>query len=383
MGQRGEDPARGAAHGLHASSHDSDQRQIGLDLYGIRLGQPVDRGNYSLLFVHEFVLMDDDRHCINAGRHVLEGDAALFEGLQDLAAKADLGIHQGLGDQDRAESLLAGDAGDDITGFLACALDDPGAVCIRLVGVADIDRNTLMSDREDRVLVKDGSAHVRELSQFSVGDRLDSDGIVDDAGIRDHETGYVGPVLIDVGPAGPGDDRSCDVAAASGESLDIAVKSSSVESGDHGPGILFQRLGEHFIGLLGVQIAVLVKKDHVLGVQELISQIARHNTAVEIFAAGSRVIAVGILVHAALDLRELAFQAEPFKTESLNDLVIALLDDIEFLSEILILGSLGMHSVKKIGDLVISAETLSGSGGNDIHAGGILPDDVSDLLELF
>jgi hypothetical protein len=42
-----------------------------------------------------------------------------------------------------------------------------------------------------------------------------------------------------------------------------------------------------------------------------------------------------------------------------------------------------MHSVKKIGDLVISAETLSGSGGNDIHAGGILPDDVSDLLELF
>ena len=239
-----------------------------------------------------------------------------------------------------------------------------------------------MSDGEDRVLVKNGGAHIRELSQFSVGDRLYADGIVDDAGIRHHKTGDVRPVLIDVGPAGSRDDRSCDVAAASGECLDVSVESSSVEAGDDGLGGLFQYLGQDFIGLLRVQIAVLVKEDDVLGVQELVTQIARHDAAVQVFAAGSRVIAVRILMHAALDLREFALETKALETKSIDDLLIALLDDIELLAKIIIFGSFGLHSVKKIGDLVVSAEPFSGCGGNDIHPGGILSDDVSDLLKL-
>ena len=104
---------------------------------------------------------------------------------------------------------------------------------------------------------------------------------------------------------------------------------------------------------------MFVEEDDVLGINELISEIARHDASVQVFPAGSRVIAVRILLHAPLDLSEFSLEAESLKAESVYDLLVSFPDRVEFNSEILIFGSLGMHSVEKIRDFIISAESFS------------------------
>ena len=43
-------------------------------------------------------------------------------------------------------------------------LYDQGSLCLRIIGIADIDRNAGLSYREYRVLMKYGSSHIRKLS---------------------------------------------------------------------------------------------------------------------------------------------------------------------------------------------------------------------------
>ena len=118
---------------------------------------------------------------------MLEGDSVFFKCLQHSAAKTDLSIHHIFFDIDRAEALLAGDTGDHIFGFLTGAAYDPGTGILRLIGVTDIDGNTLLTYREDGVLMQDAGSHIGQLTKLTVGDDFDNFRIINNSGISDQE----------------------------------------------------------------------------------------------------------------------------------------------------------------------------------------------------
>ncbi len=103
---------------------------------------------YVILLLSRNRFVNHNGHRIVAGRHVLEGNAVLLKSLQNLAAKADLGIHHGLRDRNRAETLLTGYTRDRIIGLSGCALDDPGTFIFRTVCIFNVDRDALGANRE-------------------------------------------------------------------------------------------------------------------------------------------------------------------------------------------------------------------------------------------
>ena len=129
---------------------------------------------------------------------MLKGDSVLLKRLQYLSAETDLGVHHIFFNIHRAEAFFTGDTGDDIFGLLAGASHDPGTVVFRRIGVSDIDGNTLLTYREDGILMKDAGTHVSQFTQFFVGDGLDRNRIFHDARVGYQETGYIGPVLVEV-----------------------------------------------------------------------------------------------------------------------------------------------------------------------------------------
>ena len=163
----------------------------------------------------------------------------------------------------------------------------------------------------------------------------------------------------------------------------MSVKSSSVKSGNDRLGSIRKLLRENLIGLFSIQVAMFVKENDILCIYKFVTQIARHNAAVEVFTSGSRVVAVRTLVHSALDLGELAFQTESLQSQTVYDLIVALLYLFQFLSEILVLRGFGNHPVEKVGDLLVSAESLPGCRWNDIYSGRITHYDLTDFFKLF
>ena len=61
-----------------------------------------------------------------------------------------------------------------------------------------VDRDSLLTEWEDGVLMKDGSSHVGKLTQLTVGNGGNDFRILDDTRIGYQETGNIGPVLVDV-----------------------------------------------------------------------------------------------------------------------------------------------------------------------------------------
>ena len=66
------------------------------------------------------------------------------------------------------------------------------------VGVADIQRNVLLSHGEHRALVQHLRAHIAQLAQLVIGYALDGVGIIDDARIGHEYARYVRPVFVHV-----------------------------------------------------------------------------------------------------------------------------------------------------------------------------------------
>ena len=231
--------------------------------------------------------------------------------------------------------------------------------------------------------MKDRCAHIGELTQFPVGDRLDPGGILDDPGIRDQKAGYIGPVFIDVGVAGPRYNRACDIRPSPGKGLDFAFMAAAVEAGDHG---IFH-FGEPFFhcphGLAVVQDAFLIKEDHFKGIHKFKSQIGGHDTAVQMFSAGGREIRIRIFFHPGFDPGKLFIQGKILELQPLDDLIIAVFDLGQRLGEILSVLRLRRHSVQKVCHLDVPVKAFSRGGGDDIAPGLIRQNDRCDFFKLF
>ena len=377
-----EDPAGRAALRLHAAAHNCDECQIGLDFNRVRIRKPVNRGDDLLLFVHKFRLMHNDRHGINAGRHVFEGNSAFLKGLQHFSAKANLRVHHILGDQYRAEIFLARDAGDCVTGFLTGTFHNPGAVVFRPVRIADVDRNSLSADRKNRIFMQNTRAHIRQLTQFLVGDRLDCRRIVHNSGIRDKEARDVRPVLVHIRSASAGNNRAGDIGAAAGECFDPAVKALPEETGNYRLLHLLQPLSQNLFCFTGIQRALFRKEDHFRRIDEFISKVRGHQNAVEILAAGSRVILVRTGGQAFFDFSELVVKRNG-KAKTLDDLIVPGTDVAKRIAEALSFLRRVITAVQQIRHLRVAGKAFAGSGRDYIYAGFIRADDIADFAELF
>ena len=231
---------------------------------------------------------------------------------QNLPQHTHLAAHAPLGQRDDGEVLLAGNAGDKPVGIRIPVkpLPDHGARILGGIGIADVQRDVLLPDREDGSLVEDLGTAVAQLPQFVVGDLRDGLGIVHDPGVRHQDAGHVGPVLVDIGIQSRRRQCAGDVAAPPGEGLDLPVRELAVEAGDHHAGAAHQD-PQSLIAALLVHGAVEAEMDPVRCVDELEAQEIRHEPGGEILAPGGQLIlGDGLLVQLGLQGRKLRLQVD-------------------------------------------------------------------------
>ena len=112
LGQRGEDFGGDADAADHALADHGQHRHVALDLDAVRLDDAADLGDDFVLLAVQFLVGQDDRERVNAGRRVLVGDAVRLQNLQHLAPVAALLVHHRLLGEQRREPLAARDADD-------------------------------------------------------------------------------------------------------------------------------------------------------------------------------------------------------------------------------------------------------------------------------
>ena len=183
-----------------------------------------------LFFCCKLTLMNKYRHGIDAGRHMLKGKIVILKDAKYFSAKANLGIHHALLNRDGCEAFLSCDTGDCKFRFTAGILHDHGSRILWCVGVQHVDRDSLLTEWEDGVLMKDGSSHVGKLTQLTVGNGGNDFRILDDTRIGYQETGNIGPVLVDVSVYGLCHDGTSDIGSAAGEGFYASVRFCAVES---------------------------------------------------------------------------------------------------------------------------------------------------------
>ena len=226
---------------------------------------------------------------------MLNRDAVFFKSLKNLPAEADLGIHHCLCDKNGAEALLAGNAGNGIGGLFGCAFYDPSTICLGIVGIADVDRNSLCTDRENSIFMKNGSTHVGKLTELTVGDGINGYRILDHSGIGKHKAGYICPVLIGFCSCGSSNNGAGYIRAAAGEGFNLHILTAAIEAGDNGIRHSFQTFAENLLCLIEVCIALFIKEDHFISIDKFEAKIVGKDLAVQIFSSGSRIILIGIL----------------------------------------------------------------------------------------
>ena len=280
MGKGGENSSGSAACGTHSSSDDGDQSKIRLQFNVVRIHSFMDSGQYLLFFLFELIFMYKNCHCIDAGRHMFDGNPVFIKLFQYLAAESDFGVHHCFFNGHGSKSICPGNSGNGIFWLSAGTLYDQCALVLWSIGVADIDRDADFTDREDRILMKYSCPHIRKFTKFTVGDCLDGFWICNNAWICDQKSGYIGPVFIQVSHSCTGNQRACDIRTAAGKCDNGSVFFRTVESRDDSKFFPFKTKGEQFVCFLVIQTAVFMKADHFSCIDKTKSQIICHNDTI-------------------------------------------------------------------------------------------------------
>ena len=200
MCERCEDSSRCTSGGSHAPSDYSDEGKVCFYVNAVRMCHTMYAGNNLLLLIHELILVNEYRHGIDSRRHMLNRDSVVLEYSENLATESDLTVHLGLIYIYRTEALLTCNTGNYVLRLLTGALHNPCTRVLGSVGILNINRYSLSSNREDCILMKNGSTHVRKLSKLSVGNCFNRFRIINYTWIGYQESRYIRPVLIQVNP---------------------------------------------------------------------------------------------------------------------------------------------------------------------------------------
>ena len=274
VGNHAED-ARGGALGVdHALADDGDEGQSVLHAHVVGLQPLLDLLQDLLTRGSQRLGRDEDGDGVDAGRAVLKGNAMLGENLQQLRHEANLAVHHGLFHVHAAEALVACDAGHDALVRVGRERgDDERAGVGRTVGVADVDGDVRPADGEDRILMQDGRAHVRKLTQLTIGNVVDHVRMLDDARVGGQNAGNIRPVFIQASTDGTGDNGAGHVRSAAREGVHRTVWHGPVEAGDHGVLHADKRVPDGGIRRLRVERAVGPEQDHLRRVDKAEAEI--------------------------------------------------------------------------------------------------------------
>ena len=313
---------------------------------------------------------------------MLKANLAFLERLKETAAKADLGIHHILFDRnDRKASLTCNSRNDVLRDRLGRMRNDHRSLIVRTVGIADVDRDSRIADREDRILMENGCSHVGKLAKLLVGDRFNHARILNKTGIRHQKARNVGPVLVKIGVYRACNDRARDIRAAAREGLDRTVRHASVEARNDGAIMLLQDRGKNDIGFLGIKITVLAEEDILLRINEIKAKVICENNSVQILAAAGDVVAPRAMENGGSDGLKFLLKRK-IKSELLNDRAVTVFDLFEGFVDLLI-GKRELKAlVKKVGYLIILRKALSGSRRNDVPAAGLSTNDLPDHAKM-
>ncbi len=333
---------------------DRDEGEVVFNEERIRLDGFLNLGEDRVPFGSEVDGLDDDGHGVDAGGDVLKGDVVRGEDIQHLGAEADLTVHHILFDQDGAEALMTGDAGNGARrGVLRHVRDDQRAGIFRVVGVADVDGDVRALHRENGVFMQDGGAHVGKLAQFAVGDDVDRARVVDDLRVRGEHAGDIGPVLVNIGVDSAGDNGAGDVGSAAGEGLDLAVGGRAVEAGDDRAEGGGQDFAQAAVGLVGEEIARRVEMNVVRGVDEFIADEGGEDFGVQVFAAAGHVIPFRGALQVLADDLNFGFQIE-VQFQVFDDVGETLLDLAEDGFEVFAVRGGVIAGVEHVGDFGVA-----------------------------
>ena len=360
MGKSREDPSCSASLGFHSTTNNCDQCKVRFHLHKIRLYQTVDTCDNLLLFLLKFVLMNIYSHGIDSGWYMLKADPLIFKYLKYLASEPNLTVHHGFLDINRAEAFLSGDTGNSKFRLLTGALYDQSTFILRAVCVTDIDRNSLFTNRENGILMKNSSSHVGKLTKFSVCDCLDRLRIVNDAWICYKKTGNVRPVLINICMNSFCNQRSGHIRTTSGKCLYRAICTCAVKSRNNRMLGFAEFFGKEFIGLLRFQITSFIKTDHRSCIHKIISKVCSHDLTIEELSSGCRILDSCLCTEIFIDFLELLLKRKA-QSEALDDLIISRLDRINLLSDILPFRCCVITSIKHISHFDIIVKSLSRS----------------------
>ena len=256
---------------------------------------------------------------------MFNGNIIIFKHLQNLAAESDFGIHHRFFNRDRSEILLTCDTCNCKTRFSASIFYDQSSLIFRCIGIADIDRDTFFTYREDCIFMKYSCSHVRQLSQFSVCNHIDRLWILDDSWISDQETRYICPVFIHIGMYSLCNDRTCDIRTATGECLNTSVWLCTIKSRNNCTLCILQPFRKDLVCLISVKITIFIKDDYFRSIDEFISKICSHDDTIQILSTGSRIISADFLAEVYTDCFKFLIQAQ-IQVQSSDDAVISLFD---------------------------------------------------------
>ena len=285
----------------------------------------MDSRNYLLLLFFKLILMNIYCHGIDTRWNVLKTDSLIFKYLKHSSAKSDFTVHHGLLNVDRTESFLSCNTGYGIFRLAAGTLHNKSSLILRTVGVADINRNSLFSYRENSIFMKNSSSHIGKLTKFTVCDGLNHSRILYNSRVCYKETGYISPVFIHISLNCLGNQRTSHIRTTSGKSGHSSIVLCTIEARHNCILTFGKTLVQKFVCFLRIQISVFIKTDHLCCIHKFITKISSHHFAVQIFSTGSGVISANLCFKILFDQLEILFhgksEAKPF-----NNLIITRFD---------------------------------------------------------
>ena len=312
---------------------------------------------------------------------MLKADVIVLKDLQYLAAEADLRVHHILVDRNRAEALLARDAGNGVARLSAGGAHNHGAAVLRAVGVPNVNRNSLFPHRENRILMHDTRAHIGEFAELLIGNGLNDGRIFDNVRVRAEEARDIRPVLIEICVNGARNHGTRDIRAAAAKGRNAAVLLSAVEARNHRAVIAGKLCRDLTLRFLRIKAAVVVEEYHIRRIHKGEAEVSRHHMTVQIFAATRRIFSAAMCAEILFQFGK--FRAEiQIQRESVDNLLIAPFDFLQRLLKERLIFRAVVELIEEIGDLCVAAVALAGRARHDITPRRIAPDNLTDLLKL-
>ena len=289
---------------------------------------------------------------------MFKGQPVILKYLKNFSAKSDFRVHHIFLDINRSKSFSSRNTCDCIGRFVAGAFHNNRTFILWAVGVADIDRDTFLTKRENSIFVQYSGSHISQFPEFFVCNCLNDGRIVYDTRICYQHTGNIGPVFIQICMDRFCNDRSRYIRTSTGKCLHTSIMERSIKSRDYCMIDSFQSFCQLFISHLIVQISVIFKENTFCRIHKCVTQIICHHDTVQEFSSGCCIVTSCLRNEVFLNLCKLFIQFQ-IQSQSVNNFLVSRLDFFDLSCNLFTFFSCPITFIEHVGYFNISIKTLS------------------------